>query len=267
MTSTDTWSGRNVSDITASEYTGLMESHIFNTSVVHQTLHDELKNCSLARNLDQAAEGTGLAFIVMADVFTKLPGAPFWSILFFAMLLSLGLGSQIGILEGFISTLFDMPRFRAIPKPILTLVACVTCFLIGLTFTTGAGEYWLTLFDTYGAMGLTLIALAEIMATMYVYGHQRFTEDIYQMTGTRPGWFWQICWRFVAPILLSTITVASVISQVKKNPVYSAWDAKTVSPYYVFVTPLTFVSSRLRLSNFHILTEQWPSHCSSLWQA
>ena len=62
------------------------------------------------RELDQAAEGTGLAFIVMADVFTKLPGAPFWSVLFFAMLLSLGLGSQIGILEGFISTLFDMPR-------------------------------------------------------------------------------------------------------------------------------------------------------------
>jgi hypothetical protein len=26
----------------------------------------------------KAAQGTGLAFIVMADVFTKLPGAPFW---------------------------------------------------------------------------------------------------------------------------------------------------------------------------------------------
>ena len=27
------------------------------------------------RELDQAAQGTGLAFIVMADVFTKLPGS------------------------------------------------------------------------------------------------------------------------------------------------------------------------------------------------
>jgi len=228
MDNTDTWSGREVSDITASEYTGLMESHIFNTSQLHQALHGDLKNCSLAKELDQAAEGTGLAFIVMADVFTKLPGAPFWSFLFFAMLLSLGLGSQIGILEGFISTLFDMPRFRRIPKPVLTGAACGICFLIGLLFTTGAGEYWLTLFDSYGAMGLALIALAEILAVMYVYGHRRFTDDIEQMTGVRPGLYWQITWRFVAPILLTTIVVASIISQVTKSPSYTAWDVEQV---------------------------------------
>ena len=56
----------------------------------------------------------------MADVFTKLPGSPAWSLLFFSMLLSLGLGSQIGILEGMISTLFEMPQLKNIKKPILT---------------------------------------------------------------------------------------------------------------------------------------------------
>ena len=63
---------------------------------------------------------SGLAFIVMADAFTKLPGSPFWSFLFFSMLLSLGLGSQIGILEGMISTLFDMPQLKNVNKPLLT---------------------------------------------------------------------------------------------------------------------------------------------------
>ena len=56
----------------------------------------------------------------MADAFTKLPGSPFWSFLFFSMLLSLGLGSQIGILEGMISTLFDMPQLKNVNKPLLT---------------------------------------------------------------------------------------------------------------------------------------------------
>ena len=37
-----------------------------------------LKNCSLVKELDDSAQGTGFAFIVMADVFTKIPGAPFW---------------------------------------------------------------------------------------------------------------------------------------------------------------------------------------------
>jgi solute carrier family 6 amino acid/orphan transporter-like 15/16/17/18/20 len=36
-------------------------------------------------------------------------------------------------------------------------------------------------------MGLTLIGLAEIMAVMYVYGHKKFTQDVEDMTGIRPG--------------------------------------------------------------------------------
>ena len=79
-----------------------------------------VSNCSLAQELDKAAEGTGLAFIVMTDVFTMLPGAPFWSFLFFAMLLSLGLGSQIGILEGILGTFFDMPQLKGVKKPVLS---------------------------------------------------------------------------------------------------------------------------------------------------
>ena len=77
---------------------------------LHPDLTSAVRNCSLVKELDDSAQGTGFAFIVMADVFTKIPGAPFWSALFFMMLLSLGLGSQIGILEGVVSTLFDQPR-------------------------------------------------------------------------------------------------------------------------------------------------------------
>ena len=160
--------------------------------------NDSIKNCSLTRELDDSAQGTGFAFIVMADVFTKIPGAPFWSALFFMMLLSLGLGSQIGILEGVISTLFDQPSLKNVKKPILVGVVAVTCFAIGLVFTTGSGEYWLTLFDSFGATGLTFIAFTELVSVMYVYGHQRFTRDVHTMTGVRPGPFWQLTWRLVS---------------------------------------------------------------------
>ena len=116
MENTAHWAGRNATTVTAEEYTGLMTSHVLNGT----NFSSPLQNCSLTKNLDTAAQGTGLAFIVMADVFTKLPGAPFWSLLFFSMLLSLGIGSQIGILEGFISTLFDMPTFKRFSKPVLS---------------------------------------------------------------------------------------------------------------------------------------------------
>ena len=124
MTFTDVWQGKTITDVTVAEYDGLMASHVLN---LNETLmknvfvgENTLKNCSLVDELNESAQGTGLAFIVMADVFTKLPGSPFWSILFFVMLLSLGLGSEIGILEGMVGTLFDMPQLKHIKKPILT---------------------------------------------------------------------------------------------------------------------------------------------------
>ena len=210
----------------------------------HPDLLSSIKNCSLVKELDDSAQGTGFAFIVMADVFTKIPGAPFWSALFFMMLLSLGLGSQIGILEGVVSTLFDQPSLKHVKKPILVGCVAITCFTIGLVFTTGAGEYWLTLFDSFGATGLTFIAFTELVSVMYVYGHQKFTRDITVMTGVRPGLFWQITWRsvllimtvmmtmmsrFVSPALMAGIILSSLYFMMSHWPTYTAWDRATAT--------------------------------------
>lgn len=78
------------------------------------------RDCSLSKQLGEAAEGTGLAFVVFTQAIGELPGAPFWSLLFFTMLLSLGLGSQIGILEGMLCTLFDIDIFKRLRKQYVT---------------------------------------------------------------------------------------------------------------------------------------------------
>lgn len=101
-------------------------------------------------------------------------------------------------------------------------------FTIGLVFITGAGEYWLGLFDKYGAMGLTLIAFTELMAVMYVYGHARFTEDIRQMTGVRLSFYWQLMWRFVAPVLIAVLIASSIIKELMSTSYYLAWNSELV---------------------------------------
>lgn len=183
------------------------------------------EHCSLEEQLDSAAEGTGLAFIVFTQAIVQLPGAPFWAVLFFTMLLSLGLGSQIGILEGMLCTIFDIDIFKRIRKPYVTGVVCLFCFTVGLVFTTGAGEYWLKMFDSFaGTIGLVVVALMETIAVIYIYGHEKFTEDIYQMTGIRPGAYWQMTWRYIGPVIMFGILLSSILSMILKSPTYSAWN-------------------------------------------
>lgn len=185
-----------------------------------------LEECSLSKQLDNAAEGTGLAFIVFTQAIVELPGAPFWSCIFFLMLLALGLGSQIGILEGMLCVIFDIDLFKRIKKQYMTGMVCTVCFFVGLIFCTGAGEYWLKMFDSFaGTIGLVMVALMEMISVIFVYGHEKFTKDIEEMTGYRPGVYWQFTWRFLAPIIMVCILLSSIASMFIKKPHYSAWDA------------------------------------------
>ncbi|KYN38657.1 Orphan sodium- and chloride-dependent neurotransmitter transporter NTT4 [Trachymyrmex septentrionalis] len=200
----------------------------FMSNSYNSSMNLTMKSCSLSKELDNAAEGTGLAFIIFTQAIVELPGAPFWSCIFFMMLLALGLGSQIGLLEGMLCVIFEIDLFKRIKKQYITGVVCVICFFVGLIFCTGAGEYWLKMFDSFaGTIGLVIVALMEMISVIFVYGHEKFTKDIEEMTGYKPGAYWQVTWRFLAPIIMVCILVFSVISMFIKKPQYSAWNAAT----------------------------------------
>lgn len=208
----------------------------------------DLRVCSLENELSSAAEGTGLAFIVFTQAIVELPGGPFWAVIFFMMLLSLGIGSQIGILEGMLCTVFDIEIFKRIRKEYITATVCCICFFVGLIFTTGAGEYWLKMFDSFaGTIGLVVVALMEMMSVIFIYGHEKFTKDIFDMTGIKPGLYWQITWRFLAPVIMVVILISSIISMLVTPPTYDAWDAntgmtkKTAYPGWVLAIAITMV--------------------------
>lgn len=55
----------------------------------------------------QSVQGTGLAFIAFTEAMTHFPASPFWSVMFFFMLINLGLGSMIGTMTGITTPVLD----------------------------------------------------------------------------------------------------------------------------------------------------------------
>lgn len=53
----------------------------------------------------------------------------------------------------------------------------------------------------------------------------RFADDIELMTGSRPSLYWMLCWKYISPIAMLTILVASFIELATKGSSYPAWNA------------------------------------------
>jgi len=63
------------------------------------------------------------------------------------------------------------------------------------------------LIDRYAASwGLLFVAVMELFGVCYIYGGNRFIEDIEMMIGKKSWWFWiywRACWFFITPLLLT----------------------------------------------------------------
>ncbi|XP_045625896.1 sodium-dependent proline transporter-like isoform X2 [Procambarus clarkii] len=160
-----------------------------------------------------AAQGAGLAFVAYPEAVARLPISPLWSILFFIMLLTLGIGSQFTIVQTVITCLVDFLELHKHHKKVCLTVCVVGC-LIGLTMCTRHGMYILQLLDNYsGTYSALMIGCIELFAICWVYGVDNFMNDIKLMLGTKPfpHYYWKYCWKYITPLSVFFILVFTFI--------------------------------------------------------
>ncbi|XP_076157139.1 sodium-dependent neutral amino acid transporter B(0)AT1-like [Alosa pseudoharengus] len=191
----------------------------------------QLKACDLQTFLSEGVEGTGLAFIVFTEAITKMPVSPLWAVLFFIMLFCLGLSSLFGNIEGVVVPLQDLNVLpKKWPKEVYTGLTCLVSFIIALLFSQRSGNYWVSLFDTFaGSIPLLTIAFFEMIAVAYIYGIDRFNDDIEFMIGHRPNIFWRASWMVISPLIVFAIFVAYFVSKVTEELTYTTWDPDSES--------------------------------------
>ncbi|KAM4856730.1 sodium- and chloride-dependent transporter XTRP3 isoform 1-T1 [Urocitellus parryii] len=187
-----------------------------------------IKNCSLESELDTAVQGTGLAFIVYTEAIKNMEVSQLWSVLYFFMLLVLGIGSMLGNTAAILTPLTDSKLITGhLPKEAISGLLCLISCAVGLVFTMEAGNYWFDIFNEYAAtLSLLLIVLVETIALCYVYGLRRFENELQAMTGRALNWYWKAMWACVSPLLIIGLLLFYLSDYILTGTLqYQAWDA------------------------------------------
>uniref|UniRef100_A0A8C1J3W3 Transporter n=1 Tax=Cyprinus carpio TaxID=7962 RepID=A0A8C1J3W3_CYPCA len=142
-----------------------------------------------------AESGPGLAFIAYPRAVSMMPISPLWACFFFIMIVLLGLDSQFVCVESLVTAMVDMyPTFFRQKNR--------REFINGLCLSVcQGGMYVFQLFDYYAASGMCLlfVAIFETVCIAWIYGANRFYDNIEDMIGYRPGPYIKYCWLFFTP--------------------------------------------------------------------
>ncbi|XP_064126633.1 sodium-dependent dopamine transporter isoform X1 [Loxodonta africana] len=171
---------------------------------------------------DVAKDGPGLIFIIYPEAIATLPLSSAWAVVFFIMLLTLGIDSAMGGMESVITGLTDEFQLLHRHRELFTLFIVLATFLLSLFCVTNGGIYVFTLLDHFAA-GTSILfgVLIEAIGVAWFYGVGQFSDDIKQMIGRRPGLYWRLCWKFVSPCFLLFVVVVSIVTF--RPPHYGAY--------------------------------------------
>lgn len=155
--------------------------------------------------------GPGLAFVAFPYALAQLPGAPWWSFLFFFTLITLGIDSAFSITESILAGIVDKTGWRrSIVLPVMSLVGLA----FGLIFTTQGGLNWLGVVADaiYGTWGIAFLGLLECVVLGWLYHIDKLRTHANERSDWRLGRWWNYAIRIFIPIILGTLFMWSLFN-------------------------------------------------------
>ncbi|KAI2664878.1 Sodium-dependent serotonin transporter [Labeo rohita] len=125
-------------------------------------------------------KGPSLLFITYPEAIANMVGSTFFAIIFFVMMITLGLDSTFGGLEAIITAVMDeYPDTLSHRRELFVLGLVVVCFLGSLSTLTKGGAYVVKLLEEFGV-----------------------------------GLFWKVCWVAISPAFLAVSSNKDVLTYI-----------------------------------------------------
>ena len=160
--------------------------------------------------------GPGLAFVAFPYALAQLPGAPWWSLIFFFTLVTLGIDSAFSITESVLAALVDKTGWRrSIVLPLMSLVGLA----FGLVYVTRGGLNWLGTIDGFvnGTWGIAFLGLLECIVLGWFYRVDNLRIHANERSDWNLGRWWNYAIRIFIPVVLGTLCLWSLFDDLTQQ--------------------------------------------------
>ncbi len=159
--------------------------------------------------------GPGLAFVAFPYALAQLPGAAWWSLIFFFMLVTLGIDSAFSITESVLAGIVDKTGWRrSIVLPVMSAIGIGT----GLLYITIDGLSFLGTVDGFvnGTWGIAFIGLIECVALGWFSRLDILRKHANERSDWRLGRWWNLLIRVLIPVVLGTLFFWSLYDNIQQ---------------------------------------------------
>ena len=169
-----------------------------------------------------ATSGPGLVFLAYPELVLSLPASFVWSILFFLMLLILGIDTEFCCVESLVTFISDKwsDQLRS-RRRLVAAGVCVTCYVLGLPMIFEGGMYLFQIVDFYAASGMSLlwVCFFQNIAISWFYGTHKLEAHVQEMIEGSNGRTWKFfmfllttCWKTFCPFVILGIFISYIYS-------------------------------------------------------
>ncbi len=160
------------------------------------------------------AGGPALAFVVFPQAITLLPALnSFVAVIFFLMVLTLGIDSAFSVFEAFAVPLKD--RFPKLSTKKLSLILSAVAMGLGVIFTTGAGLYYLDIVDHFVVnYGFVIVGILEAIAVGWFMKGDKLKKYINKTSKLQLGALWSFAIKFFIPGFLTILLGYTVYTEI-----------------------------------------------------
>lgn len=161
-------------------------------------------------------QSISLAFVAYPGLLNLLDGKNFWAVIFFTMLVTLGVDTSFGFIDYIMEFFLDafpviLTKMR---KEVFCIIVCFTCFISSLMFVTDSGYYVFNLFDSYSCgVSLYFTLFMECLIIGWIFGIEKLSIIAEKTTGEKIPKVVMILVKFVIPILTIIVIIIYFIGE------------------------------------------------------